>query len=432
MDSVRVANMEECQKYFKSRSVFRKLFQKTRQKYESLGRLAGTMRLDNLTEKERKDLGGFFQKDYKETKTVFISTKMLEQTLKNSKFAEFSWEEILEQFFQEPLVSNKEIEQKQQQEKQEFFQNIDLASGKLGKQWMESVLREKGKCYYTVIQNYKKDKAELEQALKSVLKAVDHLPILEKKRKRLDVFAASITGNPHYFDEGTLGERLLSAFLQFYFDLELSTENYIEQKRELFYRAGILKDELSNYVLTYGIIGTDEDGRIHAGLKGFCERKEAVLITLQLLEKLSKATSKPSSSKIIYVVENPSIFSVLMEYKPDCSALCTYGQPKLATFVLMDLLAEENQFYYAGDFDPEGLLIAQSLKQRYGASVIFWNYLEAYYMENLSQVNLSEKRLKKLEKISIKELQPIKKLMEKEKKAVYQEKIFDAHPEISI
>ena len=229
MDSVRVANMEECQKYFKSRSVFRKLFQKTRQKYESLGRLAGTMRLDNLTEKERKDLGGFFQKDYKETKTVFISTKMLEQTLKNSKFAEFSWEEILEQFFQEPLVSNKEIEQKQQQEKQEFFQNIDLASGKLGKQWMESVLREKGKCYYTVIQNYKKDKAELEQALKSVLKAVDHLPILEKKRKRLDVFAASITGNPHYFDEGTLGERLLSAFLQFYFDLELSTENYIEQ-----------------------------------------------------------------------------------------------------------------------------------------------------------------------------------------------------------
>ena len=156
------------------------------------------------------------------------------------------------------------------------------------------------------------------------------------------------------------------------------------------------------------------------------------MITLQLLEKLSKATSKPSSSKIIYVVENPSIFSVLMEYKPDCSALCTYGQPKLATFVLMDLLAEENQFYYAGDFDPEGLLIAQSLKQRYGASVIFWNYLEAYYMENLSQVNLSEKRLKKLEKISIKELQPIKKLMEKEKKAVYQEKIFDAHPEIFI
>lgn len=72
------------------------------------------------------------------------------------------------------------------------------------------------------------------------------------------------------------------------------------------------------------------------------------------------------------------------------------------------------------------------MKQRYGASVIFWNYLEAYYMENLSQVNLSEKRLKKLEKISIKELQPIKKLMEKEKKAVYQEKIFDAHPEIFI
>lgn len=53
------------------------------------------------------------------------------------------------------------------------------------------------------------------------------------------------------------------------------------------------------------------------------------------------------------------------------------------------LYQEEHEFYYAGDFDPEGLLIAQ--------------------------------RLKKLERVRFSELQEIKELMLREKKAAYQE-----------
>ena len=33
--------------------------------------------------------------------------------------------------------------------------------------------------------------------------------------------------------------------------------------------------------------------------------------------------------------------------------------------LLLDLLKEDHSFWYAGDFDPEGLLIAQNLKERY-------------------------------------------------------------------
>ena len=42
------------------------------------------------------------------------------------------------------------------------------------------------------------------------------------------------------------------------------------------------------------------------------------------------------------------------------------GQPRLSSLLLLDLFAKAKmEVWYAGDFDPEGLLIAQKLKQYY-------------------------------------------------------------------
>ena len=87
----------------------------------------------------------------------------------------------------------------------------------------------------------------------------------------------------------------------------------------------------------------------------------------------------------------------------------------------MDQLQEDSFFYYAGDFDPEGLLIAQTLKQRYKEKLYLWKYQKEYYNEAKSEVILSEQRLKKLQNICVDELQEIKEVLLKEKRAGYQE-----------
>ncbi len=203
----------------------------------------------------------------------------------------------------------------------------------------------------------------------------------------------------HYFDVGTVAEKLLltmlSSYLQEEKDIKLSET---ERKSQIFYRAGILKDDLSNDTLAYGIRAWKQDGSLHEGIEGFSKEGEPVRLTLRTIGNLQSASARQER---IYLMENPAVFSVLVKKYPDCAAICVNGQPRLATLLLLDFLKENHTFYYQGDFDPEGLLIAQRLKERYGERFKLWNYRVDWYEQYLSNVELSEVRMKKLEKVSL-------------------------------
>ena len=65
--------LEECLHYFRSNSVYEKLFWKIRRKYESLGRFGGSVVLEKLSIEEKEKIGGFFGKDYRKQKTITVS-----------------------------------------------------------------------------------------------------------------------------------------------------------------------------------------------------------------------------------------------------------------------------------------------------------------------------------------------------------------------
>lgn len=410
--------MEECQKYFRDKSVYRKLFVKMKGKYASLGHLGGTVVLSKLTMEEKEQLGGFFQKDYVQNKTVSISMTLMKRALEGSRFSSLTWEEILESYFGEPLVVKKDEREREIWEKENYFEHIGMEyAGEKGRQWLTGMLEDKTWGYHILQQQYTQDKTGLKEMLRSLLEAIEMLPAFAKKIQRLAVFAADITGNPHFFDEGTIGGKLLLYFIQSYFGTEEIGESRPEKRNSLLYKAGILNDDLSNYVLTYGLHGKRKDGSTHTGLEGYFNVKEPVQITLFTLQGLSGLWG----NERIYVVENPAVFSMLIENNPEISAVCTNGQLRLSVLLLLDMLCKDSIFYYAGDFDPEGLLIAQNLKNRYGEQLCLWNYEKKYYEKTKSEVILSSMRLKKLEKISCEELREIKEALEIEKKAGYQE-----------
>ena len=418
--------MSECQNYFKKRPVFDKLFLGFKKKYESFGRMGGTVALRNLSLDEKKQLGGFFQKDYCMNKTVSISMKNMEMALGNSKFSNFSWEDILEEYFGEALKGKKEEIEKEKEERQRFFEHMmnEYADEK-GASWLMYIGSEHGKGYQLFLQQYKEDPVRLECVLSHVLASIPQLPVFSSRKERLAVFAANMTGNPHFYDAETLAERLLILFLNFYFSKDDNKETSgPEQKSMIFYQAGIMRDDISNHIMAYGIHGKDENGKIHSGIEGFFQRKEPIVLTLYTLGKLEEIWSTEDK---VYVVENPAVFSWLCEQNPEKSVVCTNGQLRLAAFVLLDQLSKHSVLYYAGDYDPEGLLIAQKVKQRYGEQARLWQYHLEYYQKYLSEVVLAEERLKKLEKVNLSELQEIKKRMLEEKRAVYQENMLDEY-----
>lgn len=445
MDIVK-KDREECLAYFQERSVYRKLFQKMRAKYESLGHMGGKVVLTGLSSEEKRQLGGFLQKDYTENKTVTVSVELFEKCLAESRFSDISLEELLQMYFGSALTAKKEEKQREIEKREAFFESLlEECGDTLAREWMQNVLSAHGTGYELLLKQYREDSEKLREIVKNVVSAVQLLPGLSgayggvkaakvaesvdlsdaADRELLPVFAAKVTGDPHYFDIGTVAERLLSAILSAYLQEEGETGlSETERQNQLFYRAGILKDDLSNDTLMYGIRAWKQNGELHEGVEGFFQERESVRLTLRTIGRIQCVRARQEK---IYLLENPAVFSVLVEKNPDCAAICVNGQPRLATLVLLDMLKENHVFYYGGDYDPEGLLIAQRMKERYGERLYLWNYCAEWYYAYLSEVSLSEVRMKKLEKVYLPELQELKKCMEKMRRAAYQETMMERY-----
>lgn len=431
--------LEECICYFKKRDVYKKLFSDLRKKYASLGHMGGIIKLSGLSSDEKYDLEGFFKKDLHVEKDVKISYAFMEKSLKNSKFAPLSWEEVLMGYFNEPLVINKDKKEKKLNNRNSFFEECALnCNNKIILNWFLYVFKEKGKGSQIIFKMYNENKKELELFLNKLFIAFGNLPCFEGKMLLLPIFAAKTTGNPHFFDLGTSACKLLLSFIEYFLE---NTNSYgldrsstdglsgIEYTENLLYSVGILKDNVSNTCLVYGLNGVKKDGSVHKGIEGAFIEKEPVQVTLKTLSSLEclLAGSVQHEIKEIYVVENPAVFSYLIDTYPDGAFICGNGQFKLAFYITLELLKGKYTIFYAGDFDADGLLIAQKLKNRYPSQVVLWGYKEEYYKKYLSDVQLDNTALVKLEKVVADGLQPVKNCILKYKRAVYQETMLETY-----
>ncbi len=463
-DSIRRKEaLVECVAYFKSKKGFHRLMNGLKEKYVSLGHIGGTMILSHLSSEEKETLEGFFGKNFREHKSATISAAKFQEALNHSRFDGVSLEELLQSYFGGLLETKKERLSNLQRKYKDFFQNIlkDYQNTLSGR-WLLEVVECRGNEYQYLIQKYKESKTELEILLRTTLSAGNALPVLDGHKERLAVFAAKQCGDPHYFDEGTSGNRLLTYIIRKYVTREGAGSNHTinsnhvysarkeyyqtELKNELFYYAGLLKDDISNYTMIYGLRCRKENGEFHQGVEGYCKERQPVFLTLLTLGEVvsiqpaqSKRSmqweqsnqtkrleqSNQSELKKVYIVENPAVFAELAATVPEGTSLvCTNGQLRLASLVLLDLLYKEGyQMYYAGDFDPEGLVIADRLKRRYEEQLYLWRYGVEDYRYAISNVKLSELRLKKLQGLGNSDLIRVGKYLEEEKLAGYQEKL---------
>lgn len=449
-------DLKKCVAYFKERPVYEKLFDGFRKKYASLGHFGGKVILSTLTATEKSDLGGFLQKDFSGLDEVSISATLLEKALKASRFSYLEWPEIFENYFGEPLLVKSLVKKKDEQLRDDFFEDfLNKSPEGRGKTWLKDVLKSHEAGFTLLMSGYRENKDELSKELKYVLSAIDLLSTFTgERRELLPVFSSLVTGDPHYFDEGRAAEKLLFSYISVNFDkegsLKIDEASGTEYKNRLYYEAGILRDDLSNDVLVYGIRAWKKDGSLHMGIEGFLQEKEPVKLTLHTIGLLKSAKKggfpldqhnkaeiwhnatddSLSAPKVdnhkIYVVENPAVFAKLINKFPGGTFILGNGQPRLALLALMDLLSANSSFFYMGDYDPEGLLIAQRLKERYKDRLKLWNYKAEWFLSHCSQNKLSPPRLKKLERIYLSDLQELVHCMRQKERAAYQESMVNS------
>ena len=417
---------KECLEYFNQSPVWKKVLKGFRDKYSSYGRFGGKVVLKNLKFQDIEELEGFFGKSFHGQKSVTVSAEKFRQALEASRYKDITPEYLLENFFGEPLLGKQEQKLLREREKEKTWQKFlkDYKGTELEK--AVELLRK------IVKDSDSQELAEWDRALRLGAEMYNHLPYRQSDKLYLAVFAAMLTGNPHAFDNGTTAGNFLYQIIQM--DLEIreikieSSEIFPAYKRQKSYLlAGIMLDDLSNYAMLSQVQAVKKDGNLHKGMEGFVSEQHIVQVPLAVITEWESLYCPQDE---IYIVENPSVFAVLCGKEKAGNTrrayMCMNGQPRLAGLMVLDLFAKSGiRVYYAGDLDPEGILIAQKLSQYYKGEFHYWHMEMADYEKCRSEKVISPKRMKILERITDERLKPMVEKIEESGTAGYQEMLVE-------
>lgn len=416
----------DCVDYFKSNKAYKRIFIKIKEKYISMGKFSGTIKLEDMTDDEKIALTDLLGQKFYLNKSQSIKINDIVESLNGTKFEGVDFYDMLCLYFGEKILINKDLQNSKLLKKERFFHKLHESVSADFYNFTTTAFENKiFGCYNLLNNKYKED--DLGDALLSEL--INLNKIINKiscdSKFRLAILASDVTGNPHALDENTFLNKVLTYFLCEKNHISLPAN--AEEKNTLLYENNILKDDISNNTLVSGVFayiaqnGHEKETMWNTLAKAY----EPYYLSLVNLNKID--VLKPLSNKVL-IFENPTFFMNFHEKLSDnndkITLICSKGQINVSTLVILDMLVKNDCIlYYSGDYDPEGLLIADRLLERYKDKIEPLFYSEEIYLSIISNVKIGAARLKQLDKIKDKRLIPIVERMKSEKRAAYQERL---------
>jgi uncharacterized protein (TIGR02679 family) len=394
-------------------------------KWKSYGKIAGSITLKKATEEERRAIGGIVGKTFMD-ETIKITFQEFEHGLQKTRYAPIDMKSVLEEYFASSLYTNKEQKVQVQTARDTFFDELftyfecRVEETSVVLSWIKALQCSKKYGYQMLIKEFTSNSKEAELLAQNVGKALIRLEKMEGEECLLAVFAATVSGNPHYFDKGTTASQLLTHAVCYWRNFNVPENAY--EWRECMQEVGIVSDNIASMVHAFGVQLETNDG-LHPAFEAFNNRKEPYVLTVENLKSIVGA--KATNNKV-YVVENEMVFLHLVENakEQDVTLLCTSGQLRVAAFLLLDFLLQSGAIiYYCGDLDPEGMDIADRLWKRFGNAVRMWRMNAEDYNKSISKEKLSERQLAKLGNLKNTTLCHTAEFVRKEKRAGYQENL---------
>lgn len=376
------------------------LFEALKDKYFKTSKLTGTIKIypstkDEVTEIEKLIRNGKYLK-INELNVIKIID--IRKGIEKSKYCDYSLEDILAYLYG-PLKSKKTIkEEKKEVNLQKYKTFVKQYKGSKIVNLLSKIPQNE------IIQNLNKDEVLFYNVCNGIL-AIPDFPVI------LSVFSTNITKDPHYFDLETKASNLLIKYLALSNDKKIPKTRY--EKVNLLKSFNIITDAYSNYVITYNLWGEDYLNAL--SLKG-----EPLLLNINNIVNINNLYTK---NKKVLIFENPSVLDYLIKLNIEYGIIIGGGNPNAAVYELLAKLPN-HEFFYNGDYDPEGLLIADKLSQKYNNLKLIM-YSEKLFTKSKSDKIVSEARIKILDNLTNKDLINIGNLIKETKNVGYQEKIID-------
>ncbi len=430
--------LEEARTYFQARFGFKRLWDALVEKYLHLGRLSGMVVLENVGPEERETLEGFFRRRLP-GKTLRLAVSRIEQAFAQTRFGGLDLLKFLAQWHGSALVTSAEHQIKAEQKRRAVIEKFMAAYREpVCQQWLTAILDKNPQTRQ--VQRALAHNVDLYENMITALQALANLP---RDYQRLPVFARMICGDPHGLDLGRNSGRLFLEGLRFLRNSEdggnldsAAESTATEELNELFFHFKLLRDDLLNLATCYGFVAYKAGYEIAYWKTASCcgaplnvPLREIVRVTsFHPWPGPESALTGQAREFDVYVVENSGVFSTLLDETLSVhpQLLCLHGQFKLASWALLERLIQSGaMLHYSGDFDPEGLQIAEKLLRRYPGRVRLWRMTEADYYQAEPSMVLKEMRLRKLNLITSPELKPLADRMAITRMAAYQEGILE-------
>ena len=419
--------MKESLDLINSNNIYKKIFSEVYSKYKKYGKITGSFNLKAANNEERRILSNFDSKVLTEGKAKIKCSTVRE--LFNRKLKEYSFEELLVKVVGKELKTNKEIKDEEKNQEEKFYDDILKACDNgIGRQWFLEVLYKKKYGYNIIIRKYKSEKEinkleELNKRIILTINSLNKLPYLNNEYENIAVFSAVNTKDSHFFDNDKFTGRLFIKAISFILNKDEPKD--INEINELYYEVGILKDEISNHTTIYGLNAFNRDNSEVEAVNNFNIWKEQLQISISNLLKIDYLES---INNTVFIFENPAVFHKILKANVDnISLICTSGQLNLSSYIVLNKIRNLKNIYYAGDFDPEGLMIAYKIKKRYKEKVKFLNYTRESYINTMSNNIIEEKSMSQLNKINCSELDEVINELRINKRAAYQELLIDEY-----
>ena len=417
--------MKESLDLINSNKIYKKIFLEVYSKYKKYGKITGSFTLKATTTEERQILFNFDSKVLTEGKAKIKCSTV--RDLFNRKLKEYSFEELLVKVVGKELKTNKEVKDEEKEQEEKFYDDILKASDDgVGKQWFIEILDKKKYGYNIIVRKYKseiRNLKELKRKIILIINSLNKLPYLNNEYENIAVFSAVNTKDSHFFDSDKFTGRLFIKAISFILNKDEPKD--INEINELYYEVGILKDEISNHTTIYGLNAFNRDNSEVKAVNSFNLWKEPLQISISNLLKIDYLEA---INNTVFIFENPAVFHKILKVNGDnISLICTSGQLNLSSYILLNKIRNLKNIYYAGDFDPEGLMIAYKIKKRYKDKVKFLNYTRESYINTMSNNIIEEKSMSQLNKINCSELDEVINELRINKRAAYQELLIDEY-----
>ena len=416
-------NEEFCQYLYDNE--FSEFMQLWKKQYEKYGTCKGSIDLI-LNDSNRECMSGLMGKDYYGVDCAHITFQQLQKAISNTKYENCDFNEVLKMYFNHDILTNKNRQEQEQMRIQNIFKHLLEQEGK-SQQWIHHIYTDHDSVYVRIVQASKENEQKCINTVDVVMKALNQLPMWQDKKENISIFASLHTKNPHAFDKNTFPYYLLMHGIVYFLKVDFPKTNL--EQNEILYRAGLYQDGISNYCSIARLQALNENYQPHLGWTGFYDSYEALNVNMDNLLHIRSIVYCDR----VYVVENPAVFQALLkmikkEKIEKIGLVCTNGQLNYSAYLLLDILVSSNvETYYSGDMDPEGLLIADKIKQRY-PSIKLWCYDVRHYEISKSKEKAADQRMHMLDALKDETLIRIGKCINENKNRVgYQENMIEEY-----